>query len=73
MSSQSPVHKVFKRVPIPQPFTKLTTSVLVLKCELLVVWEGTTNFALVDETQILSLHGSKRIKLRDQPFSITCN
>ena len=51
MSSQSPIHNVFIRVPLPQPITDSTTaSVLVLEQELLVVSEATTKFAEVDET-----------------------
>ena len=74
MSSQSPIHKVFKGVPLPQPITNSTiASVLVLEHELLVVSEATTNFAEVDETQILSCQGSKRLKLCEQPFPMTGN
>ena len=69
MSSQIPIHKVFEGVPLPQPIANSTTaSVLVLKHDLLVVSEATTNFA---ETQILSFQGLKRLKLCEQPFSIT--
>ena len=74
MSSQSPIYKVFKGVPLPQPITNSTiASVLVLEHELLVVSEATTNFAEVDEKQILSCQGSKRLKLCKQPFPMTGN
>ena len=74
MSSRSPIHKVFKGVPLLQPIANSTTSsVLVPERELLVVSEATNNFAEVDEAQILSWQLSKRIKLCEQPFSMTGN
>ena len=74
MSSQSLIHKVCKGVPLPQPIAHSTTaSVLVPELELLVVSEAATNFFEFDEAQILSCQGSKRLKLCEQPFSMTRN
>ena len=74
MSSQSPIQKDFKWVPLPQPIANSTTaSVLALESELLVVSEATTKFAEVDEAQILACQGSKRLKLFEQPFPMTIN
>ena len=74
MSSQSPIHKVFKGVPLPQPIANSTTpSVLVPEHELLVVSEATTNFAEVDEAQIFSCQDSKRLKVCEQPIKMTRN
>ena len=54
MSSQSPIHKVFKGAPLPQPIANSTTaSVLVPEHELLVVSQAMTNIAEVDEAQFL--------------------
>ena len=54
ISSQSPIHKVFKAVPLTQPIANsATTSVPIPDRELLVVSQATTNFAEVDEAQIL--------------------
>ena len=53
MSSQSPILKVFKGVPLPQPITDSTTeSVLVPESELIAGSEATTNFAFVPQTPI---------------------
>ena len=74
MPSQSPIHKVFRGVPLPQLIANSTTaSVFAPDCELLFVSEATSNFAEVDEAEILSCQGSKRLKLFEQPFWITRN
>ena len=46
---------------------------LVPEREFFVVSEATTNFAEVDEAQILSCQKSNRLKLCEQPFSMTRN
>ena len=74
MSSPSPIYKAFKEMPLPQPIENSTTaSVLVPERYLLVVSEAETNFAEVDEAQILSCQCSKRLRLCEKPFSMTKN
>ena len=73
MSSQSPIHKVFKGLPLPQPIANSTTASVLVPERKLVVSEATTNFAEIDEAQILSCQGSKRLKLCEQTSSMTRN
>ena len=74
ISSEIPIRKLFRGVSLPQPIANSTTaSVLVPERERFVVSEATTNFAEVDEAQILSCQGSTRLKLCEQPFSMTRN
>ena len=74
MSSQSPIHKDFKWVLLPQPIAISTTaSVPALERELLVVSEATTKFAEVDGARILSCQDSKRLNFCEQLFPMTIN